>query len=420
MLSDPGKDDRAAHGVPVVPSFDGYRAFAILAIVLLHLLVNSGVVLAAGGSVGGQLIWGTLPQLVDVLFIVSGFVVFLPTVAARGDFGSIASYSIRRAARLLPAFWLSLVILLAVIALVGGLLPDLGELIVNFLGVHTLVTMVDPNVAIGFGVNLPLWTLTLEISFYVLLPFVALAYYRHPLVGLAIAALISILWREAFANLDDLATLVGAHPAPARIFELRLASGNQLPSWLFSFAAGMTGAWGYVHLRERFERERLQRAARLVAVGALALLAIFAYLAGRYAIDNPFPLPALIARESWFVNLGFTGALALLMISLALSPPRMQMPFALPFARRLGDISYGVYLIHSVVLWLVLYELSLPTDGSPGAFLAWFALVVPASLLYGYLSARFFEQPIRRWARRFGRHAHTGPTGAASPVAARR
>ena len=31
------------------------------------------------------------------------------------------------------------------------------------------------------------------------------------------------------------------------------------------------------------------------------------------------------------------------------------------------------------------------------------ALVVPASVLYGYLSARFLEQPIRRWARRYGR-----------------
>ena len=47
-LDDPGKDDRAAHGVPVVPAFDGYRAFAIMAIVLFHTLINSGVVQRLG------------------------------------------------------------------------------------------------------------------------------------------------------------------------------------------------------------------------------------------------------------------------------------------------------------------------------------------------------------------------------------
>src|SRR3954453_7448865 len=39
-FSDPGKDERAAEGVPVVPAFDGYRAFAILGIVLFHVLIN--------------------------------------------------------------------------------------------------------------------------------------------------------------------------------------------------------------------------------------------------------------------------------------------------------------------------------------------------------------------------------------------
>ena len=44
----------------------------------------------------------------------------------------------------------------------------------------------------------------------------------------------------------------------------------------------------------------------------------------------------------------------------------------------------------------------LPDDGSIGSLATWLAVVVPAAVLYGYLSARFLEQPIRRWARRFG------------------
>ena len=403
VLSDPGKEYRSQHGVPVVPAFDGYRAFAIMSIVLLHVITTAGVTARAGGSAGGQLIWGTLPQFVDILFVVSGFVVFLPTVAAAGRFGSVGSYAIRRAARLLPAFWLSLVVLLIAIVAVGASGPDLAETGLNILGLQSIAAMIDPDLAIGFGINLPLWTLTVEITFYVLLAVIATSYYRHPILGLAIAAAVSIVWREGFAHLDDLVSVVGAHPDPARLFELRLASGNQLPSWLFSFACGMTGAWAFVRLRRDVEPARLASAAKLIAIGALAALAICVVLAGRYALDNPFPLPALIARESWALNLGYSASLSVLMVSLALAPRRMQFPFALPVARRLGDISYGVYLIHTVVMFVILSELSLPTDGSFGAVVAWFALVVPVSLVYGYLSARFFEQPIRRWARRYGR-----------------
>ena len=94
--SDPGKQSRAAAGIPVVAAFDGFRAFGILGIVLLHVLGYSGVLSAAGRVSFTQLAFGTLGQFVDILFVVSGFVVFLPTVARGGEFGSVSAYAIRR------------------------------------------------------------------------------------------------------------------------------------------------------------------------------------------------------------------------------------------------------------------------------------------------------------------------------------
>jgi peptidoglycan/LPS O-acetylase OafA/YrhL len=147
----------------------------------------------------------------------------------------------------------------------------------------------------------------------------------------------------------------------------------------------------------------------------LPLLALFVYLAGRYAIDNPIPVPALIARQSSIINLGYTASLATVMVALALAPRTWQLPFANPFARKVGDISYGVYLIHAVVLWVVAIEITPPTDGSLGAIAAWTAIVLPISLAYGYLSARFVEQPIRRWAHRFGRQAQADSAAPGGP-----
>ena len=162
--------------------FDGYRAFAILGIVLFHVLINSGVVQRAGGSFGGQLIWAGGPQLVDILFIVSGFVVYLPTVAQGGRFGSVSGYAIRRGARLLPAYWLSLVVMLLVMKTQPGVpTPNAGDLASNFGGQQTLVQMLCPDNQIGFGFDTPLWTLTLEIGFYIVLPFIAAPYFKRPL-----------------------------------------------------------------------------------------------------------------------------------------------------------------------------------------------------------------------------------------------
>ena len=59
-LSDPGKDARAESGIPVVPVFDGYRALAILAVVLLHLITLSGVVVQGDEGLVSRLTWGTV------------------------------------------------------------------------------------------------------------------------------------------------------------------------------------------------------------------------------------------------------------------------------------------------------------------------------------------------------------------------
>jgi len=401
-LSDPGKDERAATGVPVVPAFDGYRAFAIMAIVIFHVITNAGVTQRAGGNFAGQLIWGTGPQFVDILFIVSGFVVFLPTVAQGGKFGNIGGYAIRRGARLLPAYWLSLGVMILVMATQSGVpMPDFGSLASNFSGMQTGVQMVWPQFPIGFGFDTPLWTLTLEISFYVVLPFIAAAYFRHPYMGLAIALAIAVGWREAFAHIGAL--------------ELQLNSVNQLPNWAFSFGAGMTSACAYVRLRERYEPERLQRLAARALVPALIVFALFVYLAGRKAIGTSFPeglVPSFIMRQSSFLSIGYTASLAAVMLALCMAPWRLQVPFAHPLARKLGDISYGIYLIQEPILWFIVFHFTFPAGGGLRPAAIWLIAVIPAAMLYGYLSARFVEQPIRRWARRFGRRGQATQSSA--------
>jgi peptidoglycan/LPS O-acetylase OafA/YrhL len=288
----------------------------------------------------------------------------------------------------------------------GVATPNLGALASNFGGQQTLVQMLWPGNQIGFGFDTPLWTLTLEIGFYIVLPFIAAPYFKRPLIGLATALAIAVIWRVAFDHVGQIANWFGTDLSVTRAIQLQLNSINQLPNWGFSFAAGMTGAWAYVSAKERYDPETLERTAKRVLIPAILLFGLFFYLVGRKAISANFPVgfPNLEARKSAFLSIGYTATLATVMITLALAPKRLQIPFAHPLARKLGDISYGVYLIQAPILWfLVFHWRGLPNDGSPRSVAIWLALVVPVAMIYGYLSARFVEQPIRRWARRFGR-----------------
>jgi acetyltransferase len=410
-FADPGKEDRSAHGIPVVPEFDGYRAFAIFAILGTHLILAAAVVGGIDGDWGDQLMAAFGPWLISILFIVSGFVVFLPTVARGGEFGSVGGYAIRRAARLLPAFWMAMLIVLILIATEPSLsFPGPDKIIVTFAGQDTWASFFDPSFPDGFGIDAPVWTLTLEIGFYIVLPLIASAYCRRPLLGLALAAAISIGWRVGFENVGSLAGLVGMDVSAERAGQLNFAALNQLPSWAFAFGAGMTGAWAFVNLPRRYGAEAVARVARPALLAAIAAIAICAYFSHRYALESDPIAAALRAQREIPLFLGYIGAIAAAMLALSLS--QLRSPFCAPFARRLGDLSYGVFLIHAPIIWAFLVWTGTTEDGSPGALITLVAVVVPLSVAYGYLSARLVEQPIRRWARRFGRRAEEPADGA--------
>jgi peptidoglycan/LPS O-acetylase OafA/YrhL len=93
-----------------VDAIDGFRAYAILGVVTLHLLGVAGAL--QPGSTKSLIAWGLLGNVIDAFFIVSGFVLFLGVVSRRGEIGSLRDFTIGRAARLLPPYWITLAVLL--------------------------------------------------------------------------------------------------------------------------------------------------------------------------------------------------------------------------------------------------------------------------------------------------------------------
>ncbi len=404
-IADPGKEARARSGIPIVPVFDGFRAFAILGVVLLHLLGQSGAVETGDTGLLARLTWGTVGHAIEILFIVSGFVVFLPMAFHRGRTGSLCAYALRRITRLYPAYWLILALILLLIATTSVTdldMPGTRDLLINFSGFHVPLGLPIPGISTAFGANSATWTLSVEICFYLVLPMVAAIYFRHPLIGLLAAGVLTVGWNEFFSHLPQINESWNLGLSGPEMLRLLSSAALQLPSWAFSFALGMTGAWVFLN-RDRFGWATTPRTLAILTWTALAGFVFFAWQAGLKSGDGYLVFVAQTSRFTSWLAIGYSAFLAAVMILIALRPGRIGVLFSNEPIRKLGDISYGIFLSHVVIITFLGPALSLPTDGSIGAFALWTLVVVPLAVLYGYLSARFLEQPIRRWARKFGR-----------------
>src|SRR5258708_3347975 len=88
--------------------FDGLRALAALAIVVLHVTSATGAVQATGAG----RYFARLDVGVTIFFVISGFLLYRPFVRSHLDHarGAIAlgSFWWRRALRIFPAYWVAL------------------------------------------------------------------------------------------------------------------------------------------------------------------------------------------------------------------------------------------------------------------------------------------------------------------------
>lgn len=419
---DPGKQWRAAQGLPIVPAFDGFRAYAVLGVIVVHLLLISGFLASTDETPARVLAWGTVGQMLDMLFIISGFVIFLPTVARAGQFGSVRGFAIRRSARLLPAYWLTLTLILLTIVFVNltppVYFPSVFEIFLNFTFLEVPADMIRHQFFLGFHVDRAIWTLWSEVCFYILLPFIAAWYYRRPLLGLGIAAAITTVWKAAFNNVETISSWFGLHPSESTVANLVNAADIQFPAWVFSIALGMTAASLFIKARDTVPRERLEQRMLPLQILSFASIMVFAVIAGNASLETSPLIAPEYARHSIVVSLGLSASFATFMLTTALGSSRWQRPFANRFCRWVADYSVGMYLFHLVIMAYVGVIFSPSRDGSVGAFLVWAALVFAGTFAYGWASGRFLEQPVRRWAQRFARRESRKPPAPGGPEGA--
>ena len=364
------------------PALDGLRAFAVLCVVFTHIGYQTGRTFH--GTVGALL--ARLDFGVTVFFLLSGFLLYGPFVRDHLDGRRhlpVSSYLRNRALRILPAYWATLLVVLPVMTSAAGSPAEWVR--------HALLLQFTTPGHLLPGLS-QMWSLCVEVGFYLLLPLLALLARRgadplrshlRVLVGMA---LVAVAWTPI--------TRSTGVPDPH-------ISGLWLPAYLDWFALGM----GLAVLRAWHDRTGRFQVLDQVgdAAGTCWSLALLLFwlttspLGGPRGLDMPTPGQALTK------HLLYGAAATFLVLPAVFGNDERSVARRLlehPLARWLGGISYGVFLWHLLVLHLVFEVAGL--EPFTGHFLLVTAMLLPASVLVAWLSLRVVEQPAlarkRPWA----------------------
>ncbi len=382
---------------PRLPALDGLRGLAALLIAAYHAWLLSGEAALGGGPWRDALSSGHLA--VSLFFVLSGLVLLWPA-ARDGSVGDPLGFLVRRAARLLPAFYASLAIgvLASGLLVSGDLRVTVGSAVAHLLAVQNEARLLPGyEGALGFGVNPVLWTITVELTGSVLLLVLAPWFLRRPWACAAVAL--------AFAA--GVRLLLPGLGLDARTDALLLSS---TPVHFADFACGMAAAV----LLARPPAWLRDRAAVLTVVSGTALTLVLVLAGGP---DGSVVRSA--TRADALTTVLVPVLFAVLCVGVAVRPPAVLRSRV---AVWLGSVSYGVFLGHFLVIGFARTTLDLPVDGSLRAFLAMEAVVLAGAVGYGVLSWTLLERPAQRRARAFssGRRRRSSPSAPpdASPARA--
>ena len=384
---------------PKLEGFDGLRALAALTVLTYHVAL-SGKFHQVGSL--APLFW-ELKGGVAIFFVISGTLLYLPFARAIRDGAGLPDWRLaarRRAVRILPAYWVALVVVAIGPFSAGVFGPD-GW---SYFGLSQIY---NPQTVLG-GLGVA-WSLCVEVSFYAALPgfawLVARRVRRAPggtglrvqLPWIAAAGLASLVLRGALA---------GSLTAPFHDSGETLMVS--LPGLLDWFAIGMALAV----LRAELEVGRAAHFS-LAALGrrprVCMLLALAAFTAGVPAEHGDIFLPWYGLATHVAIGVG-SGLLVLAMIVPGGSRPWPVRMLRSPVAVWVGTISYGIYLWHFPALELI-ERAVMPTPASAttaGLGLVWL-VVVASALALGAASFYLVERPARRLsAGRAGRVSMPG------------
>ncbi len=358
------------------PSLTGLRGLAALWVLLLHAFSLSGKpeMLPTAFAWLFQMGWAG----VDIFFTLSAFLLSIPYVLAlrkKEPAPDTQVYFKRRFARILPAYYLQLGLLLLLVSTgiaksVFWYAPTLEATLAHIVFWFNSFPLVPAYVS-------PWWTLPVELGFYLMLPWLAkcLTDKRWWYLLLGVAA--SLLYRHAVL-----------HSGFQRSEEIYWV--EHLPGRLFQFLIGMLAAFFFVKWREKYQAmpSVIRNAVLLAASSGLIMLPALGWFVGDAYNGAPTTHP-LLAYWHLFASLLIASILLMLVSGKTWLDGLLN---AWPM-QWLGTISYGLYLWHYPVMLLLREQMGgmqyVKTD-----FISFFIIGFLVSITLAFLSWHWLEAPM--------------------------
>lgn len=368
---------------------DGLRGLTALYVVLFHVYQECTAKREMPSLVLSAVKFIAYAEGAVAIFIVlSGYCLMLPVVQSGKDQipGGVLNYLKRRARRILPAYYVALLLSLLLLALTlhlqhftgfhwdtlslgfqPGVTPNLEAILSHFLLLHNL------NVDWAYAINGPMWSMATEWQIYFIFPALLLPIYRR--FGIISAVIIAFvvgltphyLWRE-------------------------WPDYTVSPWFLGLFALGMAAA--FINFSQK---PSIIRWKKRIPWGLLTA----ALWIGLIVMVAPEPAPLGVSK-SFSCLVGVAAASLLIYCTHSVTEgnarrcPIIWQLFETRYVVALGTFSYSLYLTHSPVVVLV-HQFLLNQHMSPTlTFLTLLIVAVPLSVLISYIFHLNFEKPFMR------------------------
>ncbi len=361
------------------PTLNAVRAIGALMVVCTHVAFNTGEV--NNGWIGAVL--SRLDFGVALFFILSGFLLSRPflTARARGTpQPSWTHYFWKRAVRILPLYW-------AIVVAALLLDPANDDATWQDWVSQLTLTQIYRDDLLASSLT-QMWSLCTEVAFYLVLPPLCLLLavgrgdgldVRRVVIRSGGLGVLAVIWQGALA--------------PADTSDIHY--GQWLPGLLPWFLVGMVFAAVSADLAVRPRPHLLDRWAHDLTGCWLLATAIFAIACSDVA--GPRLLIPPTGWEAVAKLLLYSGAAAFYVLPLVLGPEsdtRARAWLSAPVPSWLGEISYGIFAIHMLMLNMV--YLATGIELFTGRFALILALTLASTLVLASASFYLFERPVLR------------------------
>lgn len=279
---------------------------------------------------------------VHIFFVISGFIMVYTAYGKPSPDGP-GTFIVKRGLRIFPIYWIVCVLYLA--AASGGFIAF--EFGLSGLVASLLLLPGSSSLIVGPG-----WTLTYELYFYLCFAAVMVAGRSRAIVILSLFFMTSIV----------LGTVLNPSNAALKLITSHL---------LVEFIAG--GAIGILYLSSHTISRRLTTISIVVAIAGFAT-----------SVSAIGSIPSALA---------WGGPSALLIIGLVMAEKSGRLPVLIRRTAWLGNSSYLLYLIHTLVFDLMLTLLR-EGGASPNHGWIWIVLIVGMSVLIAIVMHARIEVPL--------------------------